>query len=1148
MSLGVAEHVLPDVPSQMDRILAAAAGGAPLPVDETERLAELRRLLLLDTAPELEYDDLVTLASEICQTPIALVSLVDQDRQWFKAKVGIAATETHRDDAFCAHAVCEPRELFTVHDATNDPRFANNPLVTGGPGIRFYAGAPIVSDDGHALGTVCVIDTRPRTLSASQQRCLQALARQAAGLMNLRKTTAAAARVAIDHVDLTIEARLKQEQGAELLDLVLQGRGLGLWDLDVASGRWIASAHELEILGYTGAEAELADQHWRTLVHPDDLGLTTSTMGPHLRGEAPFYECTHRMRHRSGRWLWIFSRAVVVRRDASGVPTRIVGTHTDITEARRLETERQHNAERLELALLGGDIGIWDVHVPTGRVVYTGHWVEMLGYTREEFEGNQDLWKTLVHPDDGRAFQDGMALHLRGELPVIEGEGRMRHKDGHWVWLLTRAKLFERDAAGRPLRIVGVNMNITSRKTSELALAAEATRRRALLDHASEYVFVLSRKLRLTEVNPQFADALGYTVDEVMPLRPWQWDAIEDTREKFAARWTGWSAEPWTAEFQWRRKDGSVLDVEVSCTNLLLEGDDEEYLFVCRDITATKRDRVSLERTRNLLEQTAQLAQVGGWEVDLRAQTVTWSREVYRIHEVTDLDWQPKLESGLQFYAPEARPVITAAVEAAIADGTAWDLQLPLITALGRRIWVRTQGHAEYEGKRAVRLVGVFQDITERKVAEDALVASERRLRLITDNMPGSIMHIDRDERYCFVNQHFGRVFGLPPESILGLQMRDLCSEATYESLAPRIALALAGQATQFEWSAQVSGQQRHFQSHYVPDLDAGGEVAGFYALVLDITGRKQAELKSLASERLLRGITDNLPACIAEVDREGRYRFANATYLAWTGVEPADMIGRNVADAILPEYYHLRRDSIRRALAGERVSLEQTLTLRQGPRTVQTTYLPHFDEDQTVAGFYALTSDITELKDTQRRLDALARVDALTQLPNRRHFEERAAETLARTRRSGGMGALFYLDVDRFKSINDSLGHAGGDELLQEFARRLTAALRETDFVARYAGDEFVAIAEGIASEADARLLAEKITTAIRRPFALSNACVYVTTSIGIATFERDESLRSLLERADGALYESKSAGRDTIRVSSTENVSGTSLTQSVW
>lgn len=1132
MNQGVVEDVRLDVLSSLEAGLAGSAGRTAVPADEAGRVAALDHLMLLDTAPEAEYDDLVTLASAICQTPIALVSLIDHERQWFKAKVGMAVDETHRDVAFCAHAIQEPHQLFVVPDATVDARFANNPLVMDGLAIRFYAGAPIVTDDGYALGTVCVIDTKARTLTVTQERALKALARQAAGLLSLRKASVAVAHAAKNQAAMTAEARLKQEQGMELLDLVLQGRGLGLWDLDVTSGKWTASAQAFELLGYAGSETEVADLPWYALIHPDDRAATTATMGPHLRGETPFYECTHRMRHRTGRWLWILSRAIVVRRDAAGVPTRIVGTHVDITETRRLEAERLRNAERLELALLGGDIGIWDVDVPTGKVVYNEHWANVLGYTLAELERQPDLWQSLVHPQDGKTFQDGMARHLRGELPMIEGEGRLRHKDGHWIWVLLRAKVFERDAAGRPLRIVGANMNITSRKVSEIALADEMARRRVLLDHASEYVFVLSKNLRLTEANQSFAKALGYTIDEVMQLQPWEWDAVHDTREKFRARWTEWQAGAWAAELQWRRRDGTVLDVEISCTSLAFTSE-EEFLFVCRDITDRKRDRLALERTRNLLEQTAQLARVGGWDVDLVAGTVTWSSEVYRIHEV-EAGWHPDLASGIAFYAEEARPVIAAAVQAAIADGTTYDLQLPLVTAKGRRVWVRTQGHAEYEDGRAVRLVGVFQDITDRKAAEDALIDSERRLRLITDHMPASIMHIDRAERYRFVNRHFGRAFGITPETIVGLQMRDLCSAATYQELAPQVAKALAGQPTNFEWSAAMrDGERQYFQSSYVPDIAADGHVVGFYALIMDITGRKQAELKSVESEKLLRGITDNLPACIAEVDRDGRYRFANATYLTWTGTDPVAMIGRTVEQVTRPEYYKFREVPLSRALTGERVSFEQTITILHRERTLHTTYLPHFDELNEVAGLYALTSDITELKETQRKLDALARIDALTGLPNRRHFEERAAETLARTRRTGRWSALFYLDVDRFKAINDTLGHAGGDELLTQFAARLGASLRETDFVARYAGDEFVAIAEGLSGEAEAGALADKIAAAIRRPFSLSNACIRVTTSIGIATFDGDSTLRELLARADGALYEAKAAGRDGIRVS---------------
>lgn len=167
---------------------------APLPAAESQRLAALRRFDVLDTPPEISFDDLTLLASQICQTPIALVSLIDADRQWFKSRVGLDAQETPRDLAFCAHALLQPDALTEVPDALLDPRFFDNSLVTEDPKIRFYAGAPLVVSDGHALGTLCVIDRIPRTLSEPQRQALQALGRHVVWLIEARQTLAARER------------------------------------------------------------------------------------------------------------------------------------------------------------------------------------------------------------------------------------------------------------------------------------------------------------------------------------------------------------------------------------------------------------------------------------------------------------------------------------------------------------------------------------------------------------------------------------------------------------------------------------------------------------------------------------------------------------------------------------------------------------------------------------------------------------------------------------------------------------------------------------------------------------------------------------------------------------------------------------------
>jgi hypothetical protein len=179
----------------------------PVSASEKKRLNVLWQYDVLDSVPEEVFDDLTELAARICDAPIALITLVDEKRQWFKSKVGVSINETSRDISFCAHAIQQP-DLFIVADATKDARFAENPLVVSEPRIRFYAGAPLITPDGHALGTLCVIDKKPRELRPEQKQALRVLARHVMTQLELRRRSRELVKA--DEVKSRAQADLEQ--------------------------------------------------------------------------------------------------------------------------------------------------------------------------------------------------------------------------------------------------------------------------------------------------------------------------------------------------------------------------------------------------------------------------------------------------------------------------------------------------------------------------------------------------------------------------------------------------------------------------------------------------------------------------------------------------------------------------------------------------------------------------------------------------------------------------------------------------------------------------------------------------------------------------------------------------------------------------
>ncbi|MEO5595915.1 MAG: diguanylate cyclase [Lysobacteraceae bacterium] len=299
------------------------------------------------------------------------------------------------------------------------------------------------------------------------------------------------------------------------------------------------------------------------------------------------------------------------------------------------------------------------------------------------------------------------------------------------------------------------------------------------------------------------------------------------------------------------------------------------------------------------------------------------------------------------------------------------------------------------------------------------------------------------------------------------------------------------------------------------------------------LTERRVLARNLREKQRQLLAITDNVPAFVAHVDSNQRYTFVNAYMGKVMGVEPAELMGRSMLDVLGAESYNEIRTQVDTVLSGQPVTFQLERQIQSLDYHFQATYVPDINPNGRVNGFNILLFDISQLKRAEQELVLLARNDSLTGLANRRHFDERLDQALARQRRNSSPLALLYLDIDHFKDINDRLGHPAGDEVLTEFAHRLKSSLRETDFIARLGGDEFVILLEHVETSVVAELVARKLMAAMQREFTVEGDALAISISIGIAfcghhCLARDE----LIQIADGALYQAKEAGRNTYRL----------------
>ena len=568
-----------------------------------------------------------------------------------------------------------------------------------------------------------------------------------------------------------------------------------------------------------------------------------------------------------------------------------------------------------------------------------------------------------------------------------------------------------------------------------------------------------------------------------------------------------------------------------------------------RELNATLETRVA-ERTTELhraVEETRKGEQRVKAIVDTALDAFIGADAQGRI-----TDWNPRAEEIFGWRRDEAlgRTITETIVPQRLRE--THDADLRRLSAagsagvVGKRIQLtalRRNGE-EFPVEMAIGLIsagetsfsGAFiQDISVRKRIKDELARERELLDAVLDSIDVGVVVCSRVGELTLFNRAAHAILGLPAAAVAPEQWADhyrLFQADGETPLAPdQVPLHRALHGEQVENTEimvkRPDGGARFLLASGRALHAVDGSGIGAVIALKDVTALKETARRLEASERSLRTITDNLPVLIGRVDRDERYQFANATYADWFGAPPGGIVGKSVREMMGETLYREHAPLLQRSLAGETVRFEVALPRQDGVRTVEITRIPDIHEG-VYKGFYVLGADVSAARLHVQELGRLARIDSLTGLPNRRAYGEQLPAALARAQRGGHGIALMFLDVDRFKQVNDTLGHAAGDAVLHEFARRVKGAVRMTDTVCRLAGDEFTVILEGLKSPDEAELVAAKILKAFEAPFVLETGERTVSTSIGVAyadAFPADAD--GLGASADRALYEAKSAGR---------------------
>ena len=592
------------------------------------------------------------------------------------------------------------------------------------------------------------------------------------------------------------------------------------------------------------------------------------------------------------------------------------------------------------------------------------------------------------------------------------------------------------------------------------------------------------------------------------------------------------------------RKDGQFFWNEVTVAPLLDEhGQVSHVVALNHDVSERERIAAELERHRaellrqtHLLSQTEAVADIGGWVLELASGQMYWTDGCFRLNELDPGAGAPDWQGALMRYDPPSQALLEDTLRRMLADGRPCDLELRLQGARGTVRWVRIKGFPEHDGERVVRLYGALQDISERKLAERQLRERDEWLRLFFEAPLIGMAMIGPHHQWLEVNFKLCQILGRNREELLAGYWSEMTHADDLAREEQLFAAIQAGERDDYELEKRFlrrDGSAVYTRLSLRAVRGLNGQLEACLSLIEDITARHEAEAR-------YHTLVEHAPEAILLFSPEGGIIEANANAQRLLRFSRNELLGRAPSELSPPRQVDGRaseaagRAYVERAIAGEIPVFEWLHRDSAGrllPCEVRLVRMP--GEPLLIR---ASVIDISERQRYQREIERLAYSDELTGLPNRRLLQDRLQHVMARERRDGTFGALLFIDLDHFKTVNDSLGHPVGDALLGEVTARLGRLLRAEDTLARLGGDEFVVLLETLAdNQALAAELAaevgEKLLAGLQGSFRVAGHDLAVTASIGITLHPLPgQAAADVLKQSDTAMYRAKHSGRNAL------------------